>query len=140
MFENTLPWTFRGVTYPSQRHFVDNFKCGSHKYKFARQIQAEKDIANGKKPGGGGGGTITGGTVSVYFHVILSTAGDGDVPDSQIADQISVLNAAYARQAGSSSSSASIAPTNDDLVHDGPEHFGGAPGQDRAAEGNRRTI
>ncbi|HEY5999929.1 MAG TPA: zinc metalloprotease [bacterium] len=94
-FEGTLPWTFRGVTYPSQRYFVENFKCGAHKYKFAKQTQEEKDIAAGKRPGGGGGATITGGTVNVYFHVIRDGAGGGDVPDSRIADQIAVMNAAY---------------------------------------------
>ncbi|THH12916.1 hypothetical protein EW146_g7254 [Bondarzewia mesenterica] len=37
-------------------------------------------------------------TIPVYFHVISqdSTAGGGNIPDSQIADQISVLNADYA--------------------------------------------
>jgi hypothetical protein len=41
---------------------------------------------------------VTGGTIPVYFHVIRKGTGlsNGDVPDSQIADQISVLNAAYA--------------------------------------------
>ena len=40
----------------------------------------------------------TGGTINVYFHVINNGTGlaNGDVPDSQIADQIAVLNAAYA--------------------------------------------
>ncbi len=56
-FESTLPWTFRGVTYPSQRYFVENFKCGAEKYKFARQGDEEKFFDLGKgKPGGGGGG------------------------------------------------------------------------------------
>src|SRR6185437_2673240 len=37
--------------------------------------------------------------VDVYFHVIMESAGDdstGDIPQSWITDQISVLNAAYA--------------------------------------------
>lgn len=40
----------------------------------------------------------TGGTISVYFHVISSGGGasQGNVPDSQINSQINVLNAAYA--------------------------------------------
>jgi len=42
--------------------------------------------------------SATGGTISVYFHVINRGAGlaNGDVPDSQITEQISILNAAYA--------------------------------------------
>jgi len=45
-----------------------------------------------------GAAAVTGGTINVYFHVINSGAGiaNGDVPDSQITSQISVLNAAYA--------------------------------------------
>jgi len=40
----------------------------------------------------------TSGTINVYFHVINNGSGlsNGNIPDSQIADQISVLNAAYA--------------------------------------------
>jgi hypothetical protein len=39
----------------------------------------------------------TGGTIDVHFHVINKGTGiaNGDVPDSMINDQISVLNAAY---------------------------------------------
>ena len=53
-----------------------------------------------KRPGGGGGGggggtTVTGGVINVYFHVI--TAGStGNISDKMIADQITVLNDAYA--------------------------------------------
>jgi hypothetical protein len=38
---------------------------------------------------------VTGGTINVYFHVITSTSGAGDVSDAQIDAQIDVLNAAY---------------------------------------------
>jgi len=41
-FEDTLPWTFRGVTYPSRRYFVENFRCGAVKYKFAKQSEEER--------------------------------------------------------------------------------------------------
>ena len=44
------------------------------------------------------GSAATGGTINVYFHVINKGTGiaNGDVPLSQINDQIAVLNAAYA--------------------------------------------
>ena len=44
------------------------------------------------------GPLVTGGTINVYVHVINNGSGiaNGDVPDSQIASQINVLNAAYA--------------------------------------------
>lgn len=36
-----------------------------------------------------------GGNINVYFHIITNSTGGGKIPDSQINDQISVLNAAY---------------------------------------------
>ena len=39
---------------------------------------------------------IGGATIDVHFHVITNTRGEGEVTDKQIADQIDVLNAAYA--------------------------------------------
>ncbi len=41
---------------------------------------------------------VTGGTINVYWHVINngSATANGNIPDSQITSQISVLNAAYA--------------------------------------------
>ena len=44
------------------------------------------------------GPLVTGGTINVYFHVINRGTGieNGNVPDSQISDQIAVLNQAYA--------------------------------------------
>jgi hypothetical protein len=41
--------------------------------------------------------SVTGGTINVYFHVIRNSAGtQGNVTDAQIADQMEVLNDAYA--------------------------------------------
>lgn len=41
---------------------------------------------------------VTGGTINVYWHVINRGSGisNGDIPDTQITNQINVLNAAYA--------------------------------------------
>ncbi|HEY0160537.1 MAG TPA: zinc metalloprotease [Thermoanaerobaculia bacterium] len=39
-------------------------------------------------------------TIPVYFHVITNTKGAGNVTDAQIADQIAVLNEAYAGLTG----------------------------------------
>lgn len=57
---------------------------------YARQLSLEKG-SNALRPVGSV-------TVPVYFHVINKGSGiaNGDIPDSQIADQIAVLNAAYA--------------------------------------------
>ena len=62
------------------------------------QVRAmETDFANriAAKPGGGTT-IVTGGVINVYFHVITSTGGDGNVSNKTIADQIRVLNDAYA--------------------------------------------
>ena len=42
------------------------------------------------------GATITNRVIPIYFHVITTNTGAGDVLDSQLDTQISVLNAAYA--------------------------------------------
>ena len=39
---------------------------------------------------------VTGGTINVYFHVISSTSGAGNIPDSMIFAQMHVLNEAFA--------------------------------------------
>ena len=91
--ESALPWTFRGVTYPSQRHFVENFKCVAEKFKL-RELPggvAELDLALARPAAGPSGGV----TINVYFHVIKGSATTGDVSDKQIADQITVLNNAF---------------------------------------------
>jgi Pregnancy-associated plasma protein-A len=63
-----------------------------------RHVAARLAEKGARKPGGGGGGpTVTGGTIDVYFHVINEGTGtaNGDVPATQIADQMAVLNAAF---------------------------------------------
>lgn len=56
-------------------------------------------LTRAKKPpsggGGGGGTTVTGGVINVYWHVV-SNGSTGNIPDSMIAAQMNVLNAAYA--------------------------------------------
>jgi hypothetical protein len=73
------------------------------------QFQALRGRLNAKAPDGRGkpGGSNGGGSgtepppdgsiwVDVYFHVIRDANGNGDVSDGQIADQMAVLNAAFA--------------------------------------------
>ena len=68
-------------------------KCGTHQPSdaemdaIARTVSARLLISP----------AVTGGTIEVYVHVIRNGTGssNGDIPDSQIASQINVLNAAY---------------------------------------------
>jgi hypothetical protein len=90
------PFVFNGVEYDSQEDFImSGRRCGSHvqpaeaalmEADFQR-ILAERGISE-----------VTGGSINVYVHVITKGPGiaNGDVPDSMIAAQMSVLNDAYA--------------------------------------------
>ena len=59
---------------------------------------AMKEVPGKGRPGGPPPPSVTGGTISVYFHVINkgSGAANGDISNSMITGQINVLNAAYA--------------------------------------------
>lgn len=64
------------------------------------ELEVARHLANlpAPSPFGLSAGRVTGGTIDVYFHVINKGSGiaNGDVPDSQIQDQIRVLNEAFA--------------------------------------------
>ena len=63
-----------------------------------------REILAAKKANGGGSATVSSAAVPVYVHVMADANGNGDVSDSQIAQQITVLNQTYA---GTESASAS---------------------------------
>lgn len=74
----------------------------SAKQQAAIEARTKKILAAKGKPGGGGGGggggTGTGGplnNIPVYVHVMASSSGAGNVSDSAIAAQITVLNQTY---------------------------------------------
>jgi hypothetical protein len=73
-------------------------RCATRQLDDVEMARVDRDVsAAAKPPGGGGQPPVTGGVVNVYFHVINQGSGvsNGDVPDMMIADQLSVLNAAY---------------------------------------------
>src|SRR6185436_9377670 len=88
------PFTLEGRTWPSQQAFIDSgMRCGTPDPDPLVENLIEAVLnAQGPTP------AVTGGTVNVYFHVINKGSGiaNGDVPQAQIDDQMSVLNAAYA--------------------------------------------
>jgi pregnancy-associated plasma protein-A len=72
----------------------------------AIEARTDKILANKGKPGtgGGGGGVAQAGNVPVYVHVMADANGAGDVSDSQISQQIAVLNKTYGGQESGSAS------------------------------------
>jgi len=118
------PFVIGDHSWESRQAFIDSgARCGTRPLDLLEQARVEEKIgpymrqmatggllgragdAKGKPGGGGGGGggggttppPVTGGVVNVYFHVIaLSPGGPGDIDDSVIDAQMSILNAAYA--------------------------------------------
>ena len=92
---DTLPTKGEQSTTPLQR------SCGTPELSKAEVEAAEADFQQrfAQAPQHASAGPIN---VPVAFHVINNGAGlaNGDVPDSQIADQITVLNQAYAGLTG----------------------------------------
>jgi hypothetical protein len=88
---------FCGQSYVDQEAFGrSGRRCGSHleaheveamEADFAAELAARTDATE-----------ATGGVIPVYFHVIRRGTGvaNGDIPTSQITNQMNVLNAAYA--------------------------------------------
>ena len=81
----------------------------------ARVRMLRDKTANKGKPGGGGGGgtTVTGGVINLDVLVIRSPSGAGDLSDTRIAQQLSVLDAAFA-STGWSFNLAGTTRTNND--------------------------
>lgn len=102
------PFELEGTVYDNQQAFVDSGRrCGSalspaqlaaYQSQLIRDHVLPDPSAKGKPGGSGGGGTppaVTGGTVQVHVHVIHDGP-TGNLTAAEIADQIQVLNDAYA--------------------------------------------
>ncbi len=97
------PFTINGHDFSSQQAFIDSgARCAT---KHPDQTEMDeidaktKSLMEGRAAQvGAAAAAVTGGSINVYFHVINRGAGisNGDIPDSMIANQIDVLNSAYA--------------------------------------------
>ena len=107
--DDNIPFHMNGHIWRSKKAFIESgARCATRHVDDIESDEVDKAIRKaGNGRGGSGGQTssdvsdlaaLASPTVAVYFHVINNGAGiaNGNVPDSQIADQISVLNAAYA--------------------------------------------
>ena len=110
---NGRPFWVGEHSWPSQQAFVDSgARCATKPLSDLDRALIEEKIGpfiaaraqtlgqanpdKGKPGGGGGGTTVTGGVIDVYVHVIRSASGAGDVSDARIAQQLNVLDAAFA--------------------------------------------
>ncbi|MGJ0515385.1 MAG: zinc metalloprotease [Methylomicrobium sp.] len=98
--DNARPFRIGEYEWTSQRSFVENgYRCGTVNPDAIARRKIDKDMRRRRadRPvlnfaASAGSGIV----IPVYFHVITSLSGAGDVTDKAINNQISVLNAAYA--------------------------------------------
>jgi len=92
-----VPFWFNGKVYPSQREFVEKYRCGTP-HPAAEEIAAiEARDAEFARLAGLAARPAGSVSIPVWFHVINKGTGisNGDITDNMIGDQIAVLNAAY---------------------------------------------
>jgi hypothetical protein len=102
--QSQRPFVIGGQSFISQEAFIAaGLRCGTPHVDDERAAEIDTAIAArqggpgaSRKPGTPPPPAVTGGVINVYFHVIRSSAGAGDVSDDRIADQVAVLNAAFA--------------------------------------------
>jgi len=107
--DDNIPFHLNGHVWRSKKAFIESgARCATRHVDEIEGDEVERTIrkiANGRGGSGGQGSSdvydVSASTIpaaiNVYFHVINKGSGiaNGDVPDSQISAQISVLNAAY---------------------------------------------
>lgn len=96
------PFSLNGHTWRNQAAFIESgARCGARNLDSDTMDEIDAHVGRtlaARTEMGLAAAAATGGTINVYFHVINKGTGlsNGDVPDTQISNQISVLNNAYA--------------------------------------------
>lgn len=127
------PFVINGHAWASQADFVQHGRCLTRHpgEEEAEELDASFRAAFRREHGRdfqesqaalAAAAAVTGGTIPVYFHVINNgtSLASGNVPDSQIAAQIQVLNAAYAPWGWSFTLVSTDRTTNADWYTAGP--------------------
>lgn len=100
--QENAPFVLNGFSWPSKQAFIESgARCGVRHFNEEEIDGEDEKLKQALKDKGRtmenylslAAGSVT---IPVYFHVIKGTTLDGEVSDSQIAEQISILNAAYA--------------------------------------------
>lgn len=105
--ENTVekdqgPFEFKGRVWNSKDEFNESGRCATQKLNEYEIDDIERHVKifkeNRNLASGGFDMNVAGGAINVYFHVVNNGTGtaEGNIPDSQIIAQMSVLNSAYA--------------------------------------------
>jgi hypothetical protein len=96
------PFEFNGAIWKSRDEFFEHGRCSTEKLSEEQVADIENQVKifkdNQRESTGGFETNDTGGTINVYFHVIRRGTGisNGDIPDSQITNQMNVLNSSFA--------------------------------------------
>ena len=151
--DDNIPFHMNGHIWRSKKAFIESgARCATRHVDDIESDEVDKAIRKaGNGRGGSGGQTssdvtelaaLASPTVAVYFHVINNGAGiaNGNVPDSQIADQISVLNAAYAGSGFSFTFVSTDRTTNSTWYTAGPGTQAEAQMKTALRKGDKRSL
>src|SRR5262245_14049224 len=105
--DDNIPFHLNGHAWRSKKAFIESgARCATRHVDEIEGEEVEKAIRKAANERGGSGGQRNSGgpelalfaaaTINVRVHVITNVAGNGDLSNSQIDSQISVLNNAYA--------------------------------------------
>jgi hypothetical protein len=91
------PFAVGGTVWKSRQAFVQGGgRCAARHPDAIEASEIEQSLQNfnrGRRPGGSK-------TINVYYHVIISSSGEGDVSDKMLRDQTAVLNASFSGATG----------------------------------------
>lgn len=98
--KDDTPFILNGHTWANKEEFMEHGRCTTKNLSEFELDQVEREVEisrnNRKAANGGFEMNATGGTIPVYVHVIRNSSGGGDLSDSRINQQMTVLNNAYA--------------------------------------------